>query len=85
MMDKRSAWDLFWTYDRLSSFGTGMGAGGQSREESAPAGGDGLAVIAGAHSGAEGGQAVVGPEQIPGRTLVHHVRLRQARAIRRAS
>jgi SAM-dependent methyltransferase len=27
MMDKRSAWDLFWTYDRLSSFGTGMGAG----------------------------------------------------------
>src|SRR5215211_8545541 len=26
-MDKRAAWDLFWSYDRLSSFGTGTGAG----------------------------------------------------------
>ena len=26
-MDARSAWDRFWTYDRLSSFGTGSGAG----------------------------------------------------------
>jgi len=26
-MDKRAAWDLFWSYDRLSSFGTGSGAG----------------------------------------------------------
>jgi SAM-dependent methyltransferase len=27
LIDKRAAWDLFWTYDRLSSFGTGSGAG----------------------------------------------------------
>lgn len=26
-MDERSAWDLFWSYDRLASFGTGKGAG----------------------------------------------------------
>src|SRR5215213_3751605 len=26
-MDKRAAWDRFWSYDRLSSFGTGSGAG----------------------------------------------------------
>jgi SAM-dependent methyltransferase len=26
-MDERSAWDRFWTYDRLASFGTGSGAG----------------------------------------------------------
>ena len=26
-MDKRAAWDLFWSYDRLASFGTGAGAG----------------------------------------------------------
>ena len=26
-MDKRAAWDRFWSYDRLSSFGTGAGAG----------------------------------------------------------
>jgi SAM-dependent methyltransferase len=26
-MDKRAAWDRFWSYDRLSSFGTGKGAG----------------------------------------------------------
>ena len=26
-MDERAAWDLFWRYDRLSSFGTGAGAG----------------------------------------------------------
>jgi len=26
-MDKRAAWDRFWSYDRLSSFGTGIGAG----------------------------------------------------------
>lgn len=26
-MDERAAWDRFWTYDRLSSFGTGSGAG----------------------------------------------------------
>lgn len=26
-MDERSAWDRFWSYDRLSSFGTGVGAG----------------------------------------------------------
>jgi SAM-dependent methyltransferase len=26
-MDKRAAWDRFWRYDRLSSFGTGRGAG----------------------------------------------------------
>ena len=26
-MEKRAAWDLFWSYDRLSSFGTGLGAG----------------------------------------------------------
>jgi SAM-dependent methyltransferase len=26
-MDARSAWDRFWTYDRLASFGTGVGAG----------------------------------------------------------
>jgi SAM-dependent methyltransferase len=26
-MDKREAWDLFWSYDRLASFGTGKGAG----------------------------------------------------------
>jgi SAM-dependent methyltransferase len=26
-MEKRAAWDLFWSYDRLSSFGTGSGAG----------------------------------------------------------
>ena len=26
-MDERAAWDLFWSYDRLSSFGTGVGAG----------------------------------------------------------
>lgn len=25
-MEKRAAWDLFWSYDRLSSFGTGPGA-----------------------------------------------------------
>ena len=27
MTDARSAWDRFWTYDRLASFGTGSGAG----------------------------------------------------------
>jgi len=26
-MEKRAAWDRFWSYDRLSSFGTGTGAG----------------------------------------------------------
>ena len=26
-MDERAAWDRFWSYDRLSSFGTGSGAG----------------------------------------------------------
>ena len=26
-MDERKAWDLFWSYDRLASFGTGQGAG----------------------------------------------------------
>ncbi|MCL6684624.1 class I SAM-dependent methyltransferase [Sphingomonas alba] len=26
-MDERKAWDLFWSYDRLASFGTGRGAG----------------------------------------------------------
>lgn len=26
-MDERAAWDLFWSYDRLASFGTGRGAG----------------------------------------------------------
>jgi SAM-dependent methyltransferase len=26
-MDERKAWDLFWSYDRLASFGTGTGAG----------------------------------------------------------
>ena len=26
-MEKRAAWDRFWSYDRLSSFGTGSGAG----------------------------------------------------------
>ena len=26
-MDKRTAWDRFWTYDRLASFGTGIGTG----------------------------------------------------------
>jgi SAM-dependent methyltransferase len=26
-MDERAAWDRFWSYDRLSSFGTGAGAG----------------------------------------------------------
>ena len=26
-MDKRAAWDRFWSYDRLASFGTGKGAG----------------------------------------------------------
>ena len=26
-MDERAAWDRFWSYDRLSSFGTGIGAG----------------------------------------------------------
>src|SRR5688572_12905134 len=26
-MDKRAAWDRFWSYDRLASFGTGSGAG----------------------------------------------------------
>jgi SAM-dependent methyltransferase len=26
-MDKRAAWDRFWSYDRLSSFGTGTGSG----------------------------------------------------------
>lgn len=26
-MDERTAWDMFWSYDRLSSFGTGIGAG----------------------------------------------------------
>jgi SAM-dependent methyltransferase len=26
-MDERAAWDRFWSYDRLSSFGTGVGAG----------------------------------------------------------
>ena len=26
-MDKRAAWDRFWSYDRLSSFGTGAGSG----------------------------------------------------------
>ena len=29
-MDKRAAWDRFWSYDRLSSFGTGAGAGNYS-------------------------------------------------------
>jgi SAM-dependent methyltransferase len=27
MMDERAAWDRFWSYDRLSSFGTGKGSG----------------------------------------------------------
>ena len=27
MIDRRQAWDRFWSYDRLSSFGTGQGAG----------------------------------------------------------
>jgi ubiquinone/menaquinone biosynthesis C-methylase UbiE len=27
LIDQRQAWDLFWSYDRLSSFGTGKGAG----------------------------------------------------------
>lgn len=31
-MDKRAAWDLFWSYDRLSSFGTGTGAGNYGEE-----------------------------------------------------
>lgn len=26
-MDERAAWDRFWSYDRLSSFGTGVGSG----------------------------------------------------------
>ena len=26
-MDERAAWDRFWSYDRLASFGTGVGSG----------------------------------------------------------
>jgi SAM-dependent methyltransferase len=31
-MDKRAAWDRFWSYDRLASFGTGKGAGNYGGE-----------------------------------------------------
>src|SRR4030095_8608677 len=31
-MDARSAWNRFWNYDRLASFGTGVGAGNYGDE-----------------------------------------------------